>query len=157
MTPDELRAVLHAEGAKAVVPQHGVYELGVDQVRLKHLASRQSRVLSAIRQLPGRVFLHYDENPKDWELGEWSSPVERVWEVPSGHDTRALLSGFLDGGNWLLYVATQHLPSGAPTDAFKGDIPALVQSLQSCGVSAFVDAWHDNTEWRIVVGAGLGH
>jgi hypothetical protein len=118
MTPGKLRAILEAEGARAVVADHSVYELSVDDVAARHITACQIRVLSAIRQLPGTVFLHYDEDPQEWELGEWSSPAANVWEVPVDYGSSALLEGFLEAGNWRLYVAREALPPGAPTDVF---------------------------------------
>ena len=148
-----MRAILEAEGAKAIGADHVIYELGADDVAARQLGGCQTRVLNAIRRLPGTVFLHYDENPQEWELGEWSSPAPNVWELPVDFGSGALLEDFLEAGNWRLYVGRESLPADAPTDVVKGDVAGLTELLVSCGIAVLVDAWHDNTEWRIVITA----
>ena len=149
MTPDEVGAVLVAAGAKSA--DRGVYDIGPEGFDTRRLLSFQVQLLETVRQLPGTVFLQYDEDPQEWELGEWPSHGHNMWEIPPSMASDVLLAGYLEAGSWYLYVARESKRPEDRWDAFRGDLGELVKLLETHGVSALIDAWHDNTEWRVIL------
>ena len=149
MTPGEVGAMLVAAGAKSA--EHGVYDIGPDGFDARRLLSFQVQLLETVRQLPGTVFLQYDEDPQEWELGEWPSHGHNMWEIPPSMASDVLLESYLEAGNWQLYVARQSAGPKDRYDAFRGDIGERIKLLETHGVSVWIDAWHDNTEWRVIL------
>ena len=50
-----------------------------------------------------------------------------------------------------MYVAPSAVAATDLPDLFKGDQASLPEAIAGLELVALIDAWHDNTEWRVAV------
>ena len=120
--------------------------------RSRSLDERQRRVLAAIRELGWPVFLCISESPPLEELpGSWGHAARETWAVPRDVDSSLLMDSFLYVGNWRLYAALEAVDPTALPDLFGGSLSDAFSIVEGSGIPALVDAFHDNSEWRVLL------
>ena len=155
MSLEALHRVLEASGARRLsrgLPVYGLRKaLWPPFGRALALHESQVAVMEAVCALPWQAFLRYAENPRDWELGTWPQAARNTWQLPPHETARHLLEGFLEPGGWTLYLAPYAVDPGLLPDTFRADLAELASFVEGQGIPVLLDAWHDNSEWRIVV------
>ena len=155
MSLEALHRVLEASGARRLsrgLPVYGLRKtLWPPFGRSEALHERQVVVMEAVRKLPWQAFLRYGEDPRDWDLGAWPQAARHTWVVPPHETVRHLLGGFLEPGGWTLYLAPYAVDPSLLPDTFRADLGEVARFVEGHGIPVLLDAWHDNTEWRIVV------
>lgn len=156
MTFDQLHHVVEAAADRRLSALHPIYELSPGLLpfsrRRRSLAERQHRVFGALRQLGWPVFLYSTESPPDWEVrGAWGLAARDTWSVPRDVESTLLLGSLLSFGVWKLYLALEAVDPSVLPDLFRGSFPDAYAAVESHGVPALLDAWYDNTEWRVLL------
>ncbi len=151
-----IQRLLQSLGARRPVPGLPVYELRrmlwPPILRAVELHKRQLELFDAIRTLPWKAYLHGSEDPVEWELaGPWVEAGPRTWVLPPAVGTAALLEGPLGTGAWQVYLGAHALASELLPDLFRGDLADALAFSERHSVPLLVDAWHDNTEWRVLL------
>ena len=77
--------------------------------------------------------------------------ARNTWTVPREVGSSQLLDSFLYPGNWHLYLALEAVDLSALPDLFRGSVPDAFSLLEGSGIPVFVDAFHDNSEWRVLL------
>lgn len=148
--------LLQGFGARRLLPGCPVYELRrplwPPLFRTLELHKRQLEILETIRALPWKIYLHGPEDPSEWELpGPWVDAEPRTWALPPAVATQALLEGPLGCGAWQVYLGAHALAPDLLPDLFRGDLLEAVSFSESHSIPLLVDAWHDNSEWRVLL------
>ena len=156
MTFEQLHHLVASVADRRLSPAYPAYELRGGfwpfSGRSRSLDERQCRVLVALRQLGWPVFLHTSEVPMDAELpGSWGHAARETFSVPREVESRRLLDSLLLPGNWQLYLASEAVDPSSLPDLFRGSLADAFAIVEGLGVPALVDAFHDNTEWRILL------
>ena len=140
-----LAAGLLADGAVPVPGRVTMYELSGDESR-----EARTRLLTLVRRFEGVSYLLPSDDPTQ-RGGEfnWVHSEAGTWIVPVDASSEALLSGALQPGAWRVYVAAQPAPAEDAPDLFRGPGIAALDFLERYGVSVVLDAWHDNSRWRV--------
>lgn len=135
--------------------RHPVYELRKrlwpPLRRTRELHWRQVELLRATRLLPWKTYLACDEDPHEWELtGPWIHAGAHTWIIPHQQSSESLLEGYLAAGGWTVYLAPYALQGANVPSLF--DAPEEVcEYLRSHGVPVMIQAFHDNSEWRVAL------
>ncbi len=74
-----------------------------------------------------------------------------TWVVPPAVATQAMLDGPLRPGAWQVYLGAHAMGSERLPDLFRDDLPNAVAFSETHGVPVLLDAWHDNSEWRVLL------
>lgn len=120
--------------------------------RSRTLNERQVKVLAALREDGWPVFLCISEAPPIGVLpGAWAECGRGTWQVPHEVESTGLLESFLYIGNWHLYVALEPVDPRILPDLFETPPELAFATLQAARVRAYVDAFHDSTEWRVLL------
>jgi hypothetical protein len=157
MTFEQLHHLVEAASDQRLSPAYPIYELRAGFLpfsrRSRSLAERQQRVFGALRQLVGwPAFLHISESPLDMELpGSWGHAARDTWSVPRDVESAQLLGSLLTPGSWKLYLSPEGLDPSSLPDLFRGSLPEAYATVEGIGVPALLDAFHGNTEWRILL------
>lgn len=156
MTFDQLHHVVEAAADRRLSAVYPIYELSPGLLpfsrRRRTLAERQHRVFGALRQLGWPVFLCTTEPPPDRELtGAWGLAARDTWTVPRDVDSARILGSLLRSGAWQLYLALEAVDPSALPDLFRASFPDAFAGVESLGVPALIDAFPDNTEWRVLL------
>lgn len=144
----ELAGVLTTHGRE--LDAVGLWELERDLDN--NLLDAQIDVMEALRGLAGSTFLTTHE---DMELvaqrDGWKHVGEHTWMIPDSMATPVLIQAHLEAGAWQMYVGPSAVAATDLPDLFKGDQSTLSEAIAGLEIVALIDAWHDNTEWRVAV------
>jgi hypothetical protein len=156
VTFEQLHHVVEAASDQRLSSAYPVYELRSGLLpfsrRSRSLAERQHRVFGALRQLGWPVCLRISESPRDAELpGKWSRAARDTWTVPREIESARLLASFLTPGGWQLYLSYEAVDPSSLPDLFRGSFAEAYAAVEGLGVPALLDAFHDNSEWRILL------
>ena len=92
------------------------------------------------------------ERPLDAELSPYLEEAGNAWLInrsrPASqfYGTQAV-SGL---GNWRLYAAERPV-TAVPPDAFRSTSHQLLEYLKGQGVVLWIDCFHDDTDWCVVL------
>ena len=141
----QLTASLVAHGAEPVPGRATMYEL-------KEGASSEihTTLLSLIRGFEGICYLLPSDDPAH-EAPEftWERADVGTWILPVDASSEALMSSVFSKGAWRIYVSEKPAPAEDAPDLFRGPTIAALDFLERYGVAVVLDAWHDNTQWRV--------
>jgi uncharacterized protein DUF6966 len=140
-------AAMQEEGAKGVA-EH-MWHLG--PTPHEQLLDAQTKIMEAVRGLAGSTYLAIYEELERTDQDGWQEVAEHTWLIPESMSSRATLENHLETGVWQMYVADSPVPETHLPDLFKFDSAEVATRLSELGVSAMIDAWHDNTEWRVAI------
>ena len=97
-------------------------------------------------------YIYYDEDPKDWELtGSWIQCGANTWTIPQEQSSSDLLDGFLNPGGWTIYLASFPLTGVPIPDFFHINASDAADFIRSHSIPALIQAFFDNSEWRIAL------
>jgi hypothetical protein len=155
MSLEALHRVLEASGARRLSRGLPVYGLRRTRWppfgRAEDLHERQVAVMEAVRALPWQAFLRCSRDPGERGLTGWPRAARDTWRVPPHETARHLLEGFLGPGSWTLYLAPYAIDPTLLPDTFRAELADVSRFVESHGIPVLLDAWQDNSEWRIVV------
>lgn len=156
MTLARIQALLEAGGARRSSIAHPIYELSRPFSpfgrRSREFSIFQAEVLDSVRALPWPKFLAYAEDPQDWEMpGFWRPAGEATWTPPAELSSLSLLDAYLEPGGWKFYLAPSGIEPAWLPDSYRSQLDDVVRFSMSHRMPVLVDAWHDNTEWRVLV------
>ncbi len=145
MTGQELAQLLIEGGAVPVPGKATMFQLGDN-------ADLQARVFEAVRSMSGTVYLLPSDDPsEDYPAWSWEHADVGTWVLPPEATLEALFRGPLNVGAWRIYVAEEPAPAEDAPDLFRGPTIAALDFLERYGARVVLDAWHDNSEWRVAV------
>ena len=120
--------------------------------RARRLHDKQLQLLDALRSLDWSVYLRSGDSPLAWHPpGAWASASRDTWLVPPEPGAADLLDGPLEYGAWQLYLGAHALDPVELPDLFRGDLAEALDALRGHSVPLLVDAWHDNSDWRVAL------
>ena len=155
MSLEALHRVLEASGARRLsrgLPVYGLRRaLWPPFGRSEALHERQVALMEAVRALPWQAFLRCSRDPRACDLTAWPRAARDTWLVPPHETARHLLAGLLEPGSWTLYLAPYAIDSSLLPDTFRAELSEVARFVEGHGIPVLLDAWHDNSEWRIVV------
>ena len=143
----KLEETLRSAGAEAVPGKTPIFELGEvpDPETLE-------RLLDIVRDFDGTPYLLPSDDPRhEAPEYDWVNPDSDTWELPEDAPSGALLDGLLADGAWRVYVAGRPAPAEDVPDLFRGPTIAALDFLERYGATVVIDAWHDNTQWRVAL------
>lgn len=142
---DRLIASLLEGGAESVPGRAVMYELSAPPSTEAH-----SALLSLIRGFDGTCYLLPSHAPSQASSDlTWIHADAGTWIIPDDASSEALMTGVLEPGAWRIYVSEGPAPAEGAPDLFRGPTIAALDFLERYGVSVVVDAWHDNSQWRV--------
>jgi hypothetical protein len=147
LEPAAFRAGLKPQGAEVIA--EGVWHLGPKPQDA--LLDAQIEIMEALRGLPGNIYVTSQEEPEPAEVEGWQRIGEHTWLVPPSMSSRVSLQLYLEAGAWQMYVADTPVKASDLPDLFKFDSDEGPKELAEVGVLALIDAWHDNTAWRVAI------
>lgn len=145
--PAVLLLEVEQHGAKAVAD--GLWHLG--PMPNDALLDAQTAVMEVVRGLPGNTYVTSHEERESAEAEGWERVAEHTWLLPPSMPSRASLHGYFETGVWQMYVAEGPVEASDLPDLFKFDSNEGAKRLAGLGITALIDAWHDNTEWRVAI------
>ena len=155
MSLEALHRVLEASGARRLsrgLPVYGLRRaLWPPFGRVEALRERQVAVMEAVRALPWQAFLRCARDPRTCDLSAWPRAARDTWLVPPRETARHLLEGLLEPGSWTLYLAPYAIDPTLLPDTFRAELSEVARFVEGHGIPVLLDAWHENSEWRIVV------
>lgn len=144
----ELAGVLTTHGSS--LEAAGLWELERDIAN--NWLDAQTNVMEALRGLAGPTFLTiYEEMEVVAQRDGWKHVGEHTWMISDSMSTPVLIQAHLEVGAWQMYVAPSAVAATDLPDLFKGDQASLPEAIAGLELVALIDAWHDNTEWRVAV------
>lgn len=144
----ELADVLTTHGR--TLDETGLWELAEDID--EDLIEAQGNVMDALRGLEGSTYLSiHEEMEQIAHRDGWKRVGDHTWLIPDSMPTRVMMQAYLEQGAWQMYVAPSVVDAADLPDLFKGDQVSLTEAIARLEIVALIDAWHDNTEWRVAV------
>ncbi len=141
-------ATLRGVGAREI--SSGLWEMPTSNGG--DLLDAQVAVMDAVRGLTDTVFLAiYEDVTEEARRDAWEAAGAHTWRLPESVATRPLLQVPLEVGVWQLYAASGPAPDRALPDLFRDAESEVASKLFDLGITAMIDSWHDNTEWRVAV------
>jgi len=142
-----LEEALRAGGAEEIRGKTPIFELA-------EATSPQvlREVLDLARSFEGTMYLLPSEDPRHRAPEfTWVNPDSDTWELPADASNEALLTGLLSDGAWRVYVAGRPAPAEDVPDLYRGPTIAALDFLERYGATVVIDAWHDNTQWKVAL------
>ncbi len=152
-TAEALSAVLAVHGGARVGP--GLWEVA-DKTG-DELLDAQTDIMEALRGLGTSTYLtiyaetNYDEMELVAQREAWTNVADHTWLIPDSMPTPVMMQAYLEQGAWQMYVAPAPVGASDLPDLFKGDHASHAEAIGRLAIVAMIDAWHDNTEWRVAV------
>ena len=156
MTFEQLHHLVEIASDRRLSAVYPVYELRAGFLpfsrRTRSLAERQRQVLSSVRQLSWPVYIRTSERPPAWHLpGVWAHAARETWAIPREVASERLLETLLLAGGWELYLSPEPVDPTAIPDLFDASLPEAFATVEAMGIPVLVDAFHENTEWRVLL------
>ena len=156
MTIERLHRLLETYGARRLSQLYSIYELRralwPPFFRTVQLHKRQLEFLDAVRSLPWQAFVHTGEDPAEWSSGvAWVRASHDTWVIPLELSSELLLDGVLAPGAWQLYLGANSVDPGPLPDLFRSNLDDICEFVAGHSIPVLIDAWHDNSEWRVVL------
>ncbi len=111
----------------------------------------RSDVIEALRGLRGNTYLvYYDDITKRAEWDAWIKIGDYCWQIPATTHTLTLLQGELEVDIWQMYQADHAVDRNMLPNLFNDSLGQEIRKFESTGISALVDSWMNNRQWRLI-------
>jgi len=108
-------------------------------------------LLAAAWGLPGPLYFVPPFEPLAPELGPFLQRTDSgAWMVNRQRSPEEFYGVELNEGNWVLYSAEQPVRGKIP-NTFKTKPEALTAFMRQHGITFLIDAFYDDTEWRVAL------
>jgi hypothetical protein len=98
-----------------------------------------------------KKYLFYIDDPNNEKNlnGAWVSVAFQTWEIPFKVDAGELM-GFLDAGNWTIYISDKPVQHSYPGFA-DSSTRTIKDVLDKYSIKTMIDAGPDNFEWHLSI------